>query len=436
MRPHASVLHLDLDAFFAAVEQRDKPSLAGRPVVVGGLGPRGVVATASYEARVFGIASAMSTAEARARCPQAAFLAGRFAVYRETSRAVMELLGEISPLVEPLSLDEAFVDLAAGEDFDPARVTELATRLREEVRRRTGGLTASIGIGSSKLVAKIASEIDKPDGLHIVAPGTELDFLAPLPAKAIPGVGPVTAARLHQMGLDTIGQVRAVEADELVRILGESSGRSLYRLVRAEDHRRVAEHRDTKSISVEDTFARDIAGRSELAQIADRQSRAVVRRLTNSGLSARTVTVKIRFHDFETHTRSATLPGPTDDPGVVSRTARRLLGQIDTSEGLRLLGVGLSGLTDWAQQELFGDEDDTLDEAPVERRESAPRWLPGLDVEHDSHGAGWIWGSGRGRVTVRFESRDSPAGPVRTFAIDDPALRLIDRRRSSSDPED
>src|SRR5947209_6306725 len=175
VRREASVLHLDLDAFFAAVEQRDKPSLRGRPVVVGGVGGRGVVATASYEARVYGVRSAMSTREARARCPHAAYLTGRFDAYRESSRRVMTLLRELSPLVEPLSLDEAFVDLAAADvdDLSVAGVTEVARRLKEDVREVTGGLCGSVGVASSKLVAKIASDLDKPDGLVVVPPGTE-----------------------------------------------------------------------------------------------------------------------------------------------------------------------------------------------------------------------------------------------------------------------
>ncbi|MEJ7755601.1 MAG: hypothetical protein WKF83_03985 [Nocardioidaceae bacterium] len=182
MRREASVMHLDLDAFFASVEQRDKPSLRGKPVVVGGIGHRGVVATASYEARVFGVRSAMRTVEARARCPHAAFLSGRFEAYRESSKLVMGRLREVSPLVEPLSFDEAFVDLAAGDqqrDLSVAGVTALAQQVRADIAEMTGGLTASVGIASSKLMAKIASELDKPDGLFVVAPGSELEVLLP-----------------------------------------------------------------------------------------------------------------------------------------------------------------------------------------------------------------------------------------------------------------
>ena len=202
VRAHASVLHLDLDAFFAAVEQRDKPSLRGKPVVVGGVGGRGVVATASYEARKYGVRSAMSTREARSRCPHAAFLTGRFHAYRDASAIVMGLLRAASPLVEPLSLDEAFVDLAAAQldDLEVPTVTAFAEELRARVAEATGGLTASVGIGSSKFIAKVASDLDKPDGLVVVPPGTEQELLRPMHVTVIPGVGPATAERLRRVG--------------------------------------------------------------------------------------------------------------------------------------------------------------------------------------------------------------------------------------------
>src|SRR5690625_1342358 len=212
-RPDASVLHIDLDAFYAAVEQRDKPSLRGRPVIVGGTGGRGVVSTASYEARVFGVRSAMPMAEARARCPQAAVLAPRFDTYRTISEIVMEALRELSPLVEPLSLDEAFVDLSAGphDDLSPAGVTGLATDLREAVRQRTD-LTASVGAATTKTLAKIASEKAKPDGLLVVAPGSELDVLHPLPVRALWGIGPATGTRVRRRGVRHGGDVALPQA--------------------------------------------------------------------------------------------------------------------------------------------------------------------------------------------------------------------------------
>jgi DNA polymerase IV len=434
MRGEASVMHLDLDAFFAAVEQRDKPSLRGKPVIVGGLGGRGVVSTASYEARPFGVHSAMSTAEARARCPHAAFLAGRFDVYRRTSRAVMRALREVSPLVEPLSLDEAFVDLRAGTltDFSTTAVTAAVREVKDEVHRVTGGLHGSVGVATSKLVAKIASDLDKPDGLLVVPAGTESDLLRPMQVTVIPGVGPATAERLRRVGVHTVEEMQRVSADELVRLVGDAQGRSLYRLCRADDDRPVVAERASKSVSVEDTFDTDLVDAALLQAIAGRHAEQVCERLRKAKLSGRTITVKTRLFDFSTHTRSATLPGPTDDPRVVARVARRLLEESDIAGGVRLLGVGVSGLADWIQEDLFSEQDelaavtgaedhDAIDAYETSRRRRT-RWVPGMDVVHAAHGPGWVWGSGLGRVTVRFETAETGPGPVRTFPADDPGL--------------
>ena len=423
MRSTASILHLDLDAFFASVEQRDKPSLRGKAVIVGGLSHRGVVSTASYEARAHGVRSAMRMSEARARCPHAAFLTGRFTAYREASALVMGRLRELSPLVEPLSLDEAFVDLAAGPDFDPDRVDDLVAELRADVTRLTGGLTASVGVASSKLMAKIASEIDKPDGAHVVHPGTELDVLGPMQATAIPGVGPATAERLRGIGAVTVDDVRRLDADELVRVLGQSVGQSLYRLARADDDRPVVADRETKSISVEDTFETDISDREVLGRTVDRMARTVAKRLADNKLSGRTVTLKLRHHDFETHTRSSTLAGPTDRARTIVEAAQKLLAGADLQGGLRLIGVGVSGLADWVQDDLFGEPEEELTEIVEPEPERPVEYRPGNDVHHVEHGDGWVWGAGMGRVTVRFETRHTAPGPVRTFATDDPQLR-------------
>jgi len=422
---------VDLDAFFAAVEQRDKPSLRGKPVVVGGVGGRGVVATASYEARAFGVRSAMSTAEARSRCPNAAFLTGRFDAYRETSVRVMTLLRELSPLVEPLSLDEAFVDLrAAGlDDLSVEGVGAVARQLKDAVREVTGGLCGSVGIGTSKLVAKIASELDKPDGLVVVPPGTERDLLRPMKVTVVPGVGPATAERLRRVGVHTIAELEKITEDELVRLVGRSHGRSLYRMARADDDRPVIAERETKSVSVEGTYDTDLVDRRLLEGLLNRQAAQVTERLRKARLSGRTITVKVRLHDFSTHTRSTTLSGPTDSTPVVARLARTLLGEVDTSGGVRLLGVGVSGLADWIQEDLFSEyhnEPDVppepLAEVAVERITRGRRWAPGMDVLHAEHGPGWVWGSGVGRVTVRFETADTGSGPVKTFSAWDPHL--------------
>jgi DNA polymerase-4 len=439
MRREASILHLDLDAFFAAVEQRDKPSLRGRPVVVGGVGGRGVVATASYEARAYGARSAMSTAEARRRCPSGtAFLGGRFAAYRRTSDVVMALLRELSPLVEPASLDEAYVDLAAEErhDLSVEGVTEVGRQLKVRIAEATGGVTGSVGIGTSKLMAKIGSDLQKPDGLVVVAPGTELDVLHPLPVTRLGGVGPATAERLHQIGVRTVADLAAKSLTDLVALAGKAHGAGLYSLARAEDDRAVVADRGVKSVSHEETFERDLTDLDVLGREIDTMAADVGRRLRASAYSGRTVTLKLRRYDFTTLTRSQTLPQPTDDPRQIAETARRLLAGAGATGGLRLLGVGVSGLSVYAQGDLFAEEDGPVpvavpaEEASAAGAEVEPpaerRWWPGQDVCHDELGPGWVWGRGLGRVTVRFEGPLTAPGPVRTLAADDPLLQPAD----------
>jgi len=428
MRPEASVMHLDLDAFFASVEQRDKPSLRGRPVVVGGIGGRGVVSTASYEARRYGVRSAMSTREARSRCPHAAFLNPRFHAYRETSQQVMEVLRALSPLVEPLSLDEAFVDLApAGlPAYDDATLRGLAEEVRGRVHEVTGGLTASVGIGTSKFIAKVASDLDKPDGLVIVAAGTEQELLRPMHVTVIPGVGPATAERLRRAGITTVADLERVSEDELVRLLGRAHGHGLHLLARAEDDRPVVAERETKSVSVEGTYDTDLTDRRLMEGLVSRQAATVAERLRSNGLSGRTVTLKVRLHDFTTLSRSTTLDAPTDTPATVARLARGLLAELDTTGGVRLLGVGVSGLADWIQDDLFGEtgaEEQEPSAAELPDLPDVRTWGAGMDVVHDELGRGWVWGSGRGIVTVRFETAGTPPGPVRSLPVDDPALR-------------
>lgn len=426
MRRHASVLHIDLDSFFASVEQRDKPSLRGKPVVVGGVGGRGVVATASYEARKYGVRSAMSTREARSRCPHAAFLSGRFHAYREASHTVMTLLRSVSPLVEPLSLDEAFVDLeqAGLDDLEVATVAAFADDLRARVTEATRGLTASVGIGTSKFIAKVASDLDKPDGLVVVPPGTEQELLRPMHVTIIPGVGPATAERLRRAGIHTVAELESVSLDELVRLVGKAHGTGLHQLSRALDDRPVIAEREAKSVSVEGTHDTDLTDRKLMEHLLTRQAGEVAARLVKHGLSGRTVTIKVRLHDFTTLNRSSTLPSPTDSAATIARLARGLLTDLDTSGGVRLLGVGVSGLADWIQEDLFGetpDEDDVPAELELPRTRSST-WSPGMDVVHREMGRGWVWGSGRGVVTVRFETAATPAGPVRSYAVDDPDL--------------
>ncbi|HEY6687313.1 MAG TPA: DNA polymerase IV [Propionibacteriaceae bacterium] len=436
MRREASVLHLDLDAFFASVEQRDKPSLRGKPVVVGGLGQRGVVATASYEARVYGVRSAMPTHEARRRCPHAAFLVGRFGAYHAASRHVMDVLRRLSPLVEPLSLDEAFVDLrtaGSGVDFSRPGLQLLIKQLKEDVRTATDGLTASVGVATSKFVAKVATERAKPNGWSIIEAGQELELLRPMQVSVIPGVGPVTAEKLHRIGLYTVADLQQCPFDELAQVIGKTHAQALIDLAYARDDRPVEPDRETKSISVEDTFETDLVSRQELTAILLRDAGQVATRLRAAGLFAHTVTIKVRLHDFSTLTRSRTLLSATDQADVIGSVATSLLSAVDATGGVRLLGVGVAGLTDVLQDDLFTSEGSSA-AAPEDVVEDHPKpdeqpvrqsWPAGVDVEHDQHGRGWVWGSGLGRVTVRFETRDTSSGPIRTFAADDPALRRV-----------
>jgi DNA polymerase-4 len=355
MRREASILHVDLDAMFAAVEQRDKPSLRGKPVIVGGVAGRGVVSTASYEARAYGAHSAMPTAQARRLCPpNTAFLSPRFAAYQRTSAVVMELLAGVSPLVEQVSIDEAYVDLApTGRDLGLAAVTDLAMRLKGEIATATGGVTGSIGAASSKLLAKIGSDLNKPDGLTIVPAGQELAVLHPLPVRRLGGVGPATELRLHRAGVRTVGDLAARSLDDLVDWFGTAHGHGLFRLARAEDNRPVVSEREAKSVSAEETFDVDLTDPARLHRELDLLAVRVAGRLRRSGLTGRTVNIKVRHPDFTTITRAVTRDQPTDDGRLVAQLARRLLAELDVSGGVRLLGVGVSTLADFAQDDLF-----------------------------------------------------------------------------------
>lgn len=437
MRSRPVILHLDLDAFFTAVEQLHKPSLRGKPVVVGGVGGRGVVSTASYEARAFGVRSAMPTAEARRRCPNAAYLAPRFEAYRECSLRVMDLARGVTPLVEQVSIDEAYLDLTPVDSpLDVDDVTALAEDLRARIRAATG-LTVSVGGGTSKLVAKIHSDLAKPDGLLVVPPGEEAARLAPMSVRAIPGVGPATAARLAANGVATVGRLAALELDDAVALLGSAHGRQLHAFAHGVDDREVVLERAAKSVSAETTFDVDVTDRVRLGRHLRELGARVGGRLRADGLSGRTVVLKVRRHDFSTLTRSVTLDQPTDDDAAVVRHAERLLGGVDVGDGLRLVGVGVAGLSLYTQPDLL---DGLLDEDEPEEDEmpeavgadipgpapdptpSRPTWRPGQDVEHVEHGPGWVQGSGVGRVTVRFEGPHTEVGRVRTFADDDPDL--------------
>ncbi|MDI6102502.1 DNA polymerase IV [Actinoplanes sp. NEAU-A12] len=380
MRREPSILHVDLDAMFAAVEQRDKVSLRGIPVIVGGVAGRGVVATASYEARRFGARSAMPMAQARRLCPpNTAFLSPRFPAYQRTSAVVMELLAGVSPLVEQVSIDEAYVDLAAGgHDLSLRGVTELAHRLKAEIAVVTGGVTGSIGAASSKLLAKIGSDLNKPDGVTIVPAGEELAVLHPLPVRRLGGVGPATEQRLHRSGIRTVGDLAARPLDDLVDWFGTAHGHGLYRLARAEDNRPVVSEREAKSVSAEETFDVDLNDPGRLNRELDLLATRVAGRLRRSGLTGRTVNIKVRHPDFTTVTRAVTRDQPTDDGRLIAQLARRLLAELNTSGGVRLLGVGVSTLADFAQDDLFtaAGEDPPFYSFPSPAEEASPAGAP------------------------------------------------------------
>lgn len=344
------ILHADMDAFFASVEQRDRPELRGRPVVVGGAGPRGVVAAASYEARVFGVRSAMSSAEAKSRCPELIFVPGDMARYASESRRIFEIFRRYSPLVEGLSLDEAFLDLTGSERLlGPAR--DAAARLRREVREATG-LAVSVGIGPIKMVAKIASGMAKPDGLLEVPRDAMQAFLDPLPVRKIWGVGEVAEQKLLGLGFRTIGDLARADPDSLARLLGDF-GVSIGRLARGEDVREVESRREAVSISEENTFDVDVRDRETLERTILAHAEAVARRLRRQSFRARTVVLKWRIgrrakpgpRGYPVRTRQATLPLPTDDGGEIARVARSLLADA-LAEPVRLIGVGVSGLVE------------------------------------------------------------------------------------------
>lgn len=345
-----------MDAFYAAIEQRDDPALRGRPVVVGGLGRRGVVSTASYEAREFGIHSAMPTAEAHRRCPDAVFVPSRMEVYVAVSEQVRHEFEKVTPLVEPLSLDEAFLDVTASRAlFGSGR--DIAERIRARVREVTG-LAVSIGVASCKYVAKVASDVRKPDALVVVTPGSEREFLAPLPVSRLWGAGKVGAELLRDRGYRTIGDVQAASRERLVAELGENRGAHFWALAHADDERPVVPERDPKSISHEVTFERDVTDHERCHAVLLDQSERVGRRLRRAGLRGRVVRLKLRFPPFETLARQVTLDAPTDDDLVIHRAVTALFDRARGGRPVRLLGVGVAGLTDDAtgpvQRDLFG----------------------------------------------------------------------------------
>lgn len=350
--PPRTIVHVDMDAFYASAEILRRPELRGQPVIVGGEGRRGVVAAASYEARYYGVRSAMSSVQARRLCPSAVFIGGDHAHYREISDRIFEIMQRVTPTIEPLSLDEAFLDVTAARRlFGPGR--EIASTLRTMIYDEVG-LWCSAGVARNKFLAKLCSEHAKPSpsrggpvpghGVFVLAPSEELAFLHALPARALWGVGPATMARLDRLGVVTVADIAALPIETLVSAVGSATGHQLFALSRAHDDRPVDTNQQTKSISHEETFATDRLDSAALATDIVRLSDAVGGRLRKSELVCRTIAIKVRFGDFRTITRSKTVDPPTDSGAYIGRVAQELMDQIDVSAGIRLLGVSATGL--------------------------------------------------------------------------------------------
>jgi DNA polymerase-4 len=342
--------HLDLDAFFAAVEELENPELRDKPLVVGGdPQSRGVVSTANYAARKFGIHSAMSAAEALRRCPTAIFLRPRHALYRQYSRVVWDTIEEIVTRVERTGIDEGYLDLGTvARDFTQARA--VASAIQTAVRAKTS-LTCSLGVATSKVVCKIASDRRKPGGITVVPPGTEARFLAPLAVRLLPGVGPRAEERLRRAGVATIGGLADLEDGELRSLLPGAVGKMLRDRARGIDSRDLELELEPVSVSAEDTFPRDLTDRERLHDEVRRLAELVSERLRDSGLSGRTVTTKLRYADFSIRTRSTTLPATVDEAELIGQVACGLLdrGLRDRPGALRLVGVGVSSLSPYRQ---------------------------------------------------------------------------------------
>lgn len=351
-----TILHVDMDAFFASVEQRDHPELRGRPVLVGGTGPRGVVAAASYEARVFGCRSAMPSAVAKRLCPHAVCVKGSFEQYKKDSRRIMDILESFSPLVQPVSIDEAFVDVSGSTGLFGSGVA-IAEQIRRRVREELA-LTCSVGVAPNKFLAKLASDLNKPDGLAVITPETVRSTLDPLPVSRLWGVGPAAEKSLHRLGVRTIRDLHALPL-EVLQSRFDDFGGHLWNLARGIDDRPVHTDREAKSISHEHTFAQDLADADAVRAVLADEGEQVARRLRKHGRFARTVTVKIRFGDFETVTRSATLETATDRTDAIVAAARSLFDEWARSfRPVRLIGVGVSNLTDSAGQAGLFDAGD------------------------------------------------------------------------------
>lgn len=464
------VLHIDMDAFFASVEQLTRPTLRGRPVLVGGLGGRGVVAGASYEARARGAHSAMPMFRAQQLIgARGVVVRPRFSVYKAASRRVFELLQTRVDVIEQLSIDEGFMEPRALVGATPDEVREWADETRELIRAMTG-LPSSIGAGSGKQFAKIGSGQAKPDGTFVIPAADEFRVLHPLEVNKLWGVGPVTASKLKSIGVETIGDLAAMSQREVEISIGSTVGLALWEMARGIDERPVAPRAIAKQISQEHTYLKDLGTVAEVDAAIERAAVGAHERLCKDGRGARTVTVKLRMADFHVESRSATLPYATDDLDTLRATAFKLARYPDEVGPIRLVGVSYSSLDDARQHVLFPELDQALlrpsllvDGQDFEDYEPGVRashtgvdgaepkevgalagsedvlavsanpqcadrivWIPTQDVFHPDYGHGWVQGSGHGVVSVRFETRTLGPGRTVSLPVDDLALRPAD----------
>ena len=340
--PYRKIIHIDMDAFYASVEQRDNPAYRGKPIAVGGSpqGRGGVVATASYEARKFGVRSAMPSKKALELCPDVIFIRPRFDVYKAVSGQIRSIFQRYTDLIEPLSLDEAFLDVTQDK-LQIGSAIDIAKAIKEAIKNELQ-LTASAGVSINKFIAKIASDMNKPDGLTFIGPSKIQSFVDGLGVEKFFGVGKVTAEKMKRMGLHTGADLKKLSESELVRHFGKA-GKFYYNIVRGIDEREVQPHRETKSISAEDTFPYDLKDIDEMYEAVDTLSQIVYERIRRHNLKGRTITLKIKYHDFRQITRSQSLPTPFGDLDTIRSTGRKLLESIDLEDKrIRLLGIGIS----------------------------------------------------------------------------------------------
>jgi DNA polymerase-4 len=398
--PPRVILHLDMDAFYAAVEIREDPTLAGKPLIIGHRGRRGVVSTCSYEARIFGVRSAMPSLTADRLCPQATWLPGRMSLYVEVSRAIRKSMDDVTPRVEPLSIDEAFLDLTGiAKSLDEG--ARIARTLKERIRREQR-LTASVGVAPNKFLAKIASDLEKPDGLVILPLEDVRTRLHPLAVEKLWGVGPKTARRVHALGIRTVGDVLRAPAGTLDSHLGESLGAHLRSLARGEDERSVEPDREAKSISEERTYSEDLRDPEVINRALLERAEGVARELRRSALRGRTIRIKVRTGDFTTWIRSKSLKDATDLPETIVAAARELFARKIRlrGKGIRLLGVGVSSLQNAGsgQASLFPDSQD----------EKAHRLAAAADSLRDRFGESAVR---RGSLVKRPKGKKEKAPP-------------------------